>query len=255
MKPFSGYYGGHHEESQKNTHYFGSHPKNDQSVYVGSTQPYVQQPVSTPYFNDQPVSSVFIPQPTSTPYVGVTTPIEPTSHKYYEPSEPKKHSHDHSSLSHAISELKKKKNPSHYSIYKFNIENAYIYDGYDSNGAADPYVKAMKVKVKDIRKDECKFKQLFKTSVCHKTLIPQWDHVQYVILSNKTRYVDLEVWDKDLIVDDYIGGIRVDLAIPGNGYGDYTHHVKLNNEQSKEVGSLFCNISSEQIEPFETERY
>ena len=73
----------------------------------------------------------------------------------------------------------------------------------DHTGTSDPYV-VVKVGEQEPRR----------TSVIEKTLSPVWDHsVSFEVAPALDEAIELEVWDKDLTVDDFMGQLQVRPAV------------------------------------------
>ncbi|KYQ89217.1 C2 domain-containing protein [Tieghemostelium lacteum] len=80
-------------------------------------------------------------------------------------------------------------------ILLISITRATVFDAYDSNGLADPYVR--------VKNNEGKL--LFSTPVVSKTLEPKWTETYEISLQDTVDSLTIEILDKDMLVDDFIG--------------------------------------------------
>ncbi|KYR02979.1 C2 domain-containing protein [Tieghemostelium lacteum] len=97
------------------------------------------------------------------------------------------------------------------------VDNATLYVATDSNGLSDPYVKVYASKKKGILSTT----HLFTTSVQSKTLSPVWNHSETVSLCPEHihDYLIFELYDKDILVNDFIGKGRIMLN--KSGYSNF----------------------------------
>ncbi|KAK5579755.1 hypothetical protein RB653_009441 [Dictyostelium firmibasis] len=88
-------------------------------------------------------------------------------------------------------------------IFKIKISRGIINKPTDLNGLSDGYCKIFK-SYRDEFGDQIRIK-LFKTQVCKKTLTPEWNYEGIFSIFESCQNLRLELWDKDLIKNNYIG--------------------------------------------------
>eukprot|EP01132_Coremiostelium_polycephalum_P004573 gene4573-5703_t len=91
--------------------------------------------------------------------------------------------------------------------FKVSILNATIFQATDMNGASDPYVKVFKITKKNEKK--CKWT----TQVCKNTLHPKFNEYDNISFTPRKKFLFLELWDKDILVDDLIGLATVEVDL------------------------------------------
>ncbi|KAM9993888.1 hypothetical protein ACTFIZ_011852 [Dictyostelium cf. discoideum] len=96
-----------------------------------------------------------------------------------------------------------------FKIIRFTIPRGEVFKAWDSNGLADPKVLVYLLKEK---KDGGESKKLlFKTNVCKKTLLPNFQFSEMYKVPSQANYIIVELWDDDLVMDDFIGSCKTRL--------------------------------------------
>ncbi|KYR00444.1 hypothetical protein DLAC_02438 [Tieghemostelium lacteum] len=123
-------------------------------------------------------------------------------------------------------------------LYKITIGSGVINEAQDPNGKADGYVRFGK------KESEGLFTKrwLYTSSVKEKTLSPMWMETCYIRI-NPTKHSELllELWDKDLIKDDFIGSCLVNFAKCSEFFG-IDEYFTVKDSKGKETGKVFLSI-------------
>ncbi|KAK5579807.1 hypothetical protein RB653_009494 [Dictyostelium firmibasis] len=114
-------------------------------------------------------------------------------------------------LGHYATSEKKKggKKVEDFKIIRFTITKGDVFKAWDSNGLADPKVIVYLLKKKDDGTESKKL--LFKTNVCKKTLKPDFNFSEMYKIPVKAIDILMELWDDDLIKDDFIGSCKIPI--------------------------------------------
>ncbi|KAN0023684.1 hypothetical protein ACTFIV_008071 [Dictyostelium citrinum] len=109
----------------------------------------------------------------------------------------------------AKNEKKKDGKKEDFIIIRFTVSRGDVFKAWDSNGLADPKVLVYLLKKK--KDGEESKKLLFKTNVCKKTLTPDFQFSEMYKIPNKAVHILMELWDDDLVMDDFIGSCKITL--------------------------------------------
>ncbi|EFA80074.1 hypothetical protein PPL_06896 [Heterostelium album PN500] len=122
-------------------------------------------------------------------------------------------------------------------LYKFTIGSGEIKYAQDPNGLADGYCRIGKAIPGLIGK-----KWLMTTDVKEKTLSPFWFKEGFIRVNvQKRTELHLEMWDKDLIKDDFIGSAIINLN-EVTEYRPVDKYYTITDSKGKETGKVFLSI-------------
>ncbi|KAN0038080.1 hypothetical protein ACTA71_000252 [Dictyostelium dimigraforme] len=114
-----------------------------------------------------------------------------------------------------------------FDIVRFTISRGEVFKAWDSNGLADPKVYLYLLKKK--KDGEESKKLLFKTEVCKKTLSPDFKFSEMYKIPTEAVEVLMEIYDDDLIKDDFIGSCKILLNY--NDMPSAKNHVLYDKEK------------------------
>eukprot|EP01122_Echinamoeba_exundans_P016207 TRINITY_DN8142_c0_g1_i1.p1 TRINITY_DN8142_c0_g1~~TRINITY_DN8142_c0_g1_i1.p1 ORF type:complete len:219 (+),score=58.81 TRINITY_DN8142_c0_g1_i1:34-657(+) len=133
--------------------------------------------------------------------------------------------------------------PSKFKKLSVHVHFAKSKEAHDLNGKADLYVKVGEEMAGDEDNRLC-----FRTPYVKKSLSASlnWKaNILYTPTPNSTFRLLLELWDDDLIKDDYIGGAVLALKLDSNGTAESMTQSKITvfDDDDKEAGEITVTIA------------
>eukprot|EP01133_Synstelium_polycarpum_P020482 gene20482-24580_t len=95
-------------------------------------------------------------------------------------------------------------------LYKITLVSGTVANATDSNGLSDPYARIGKISPKLFES-----KWIFETKADPKTLTPQWNESEevYLDIRNKHQFLIVQLWDRDMLKDDFIGSCLIKMSL------------------------------------------
>ncbi|EGC33061.1 hypothetical protein DICPUDRAFT_37318 [Dictyostelium purpureum] len=134
-----------------------------------------------------------------------------------------------------------KRNKVNTNEYEVHIQSGTVFEATDSNGLSDPYVT-----ISMVREDGKTTKQIYRSSVCKKTLSPKWDEKGTMKFKENVSTLIIQLWDQDIIgSNDFIGGTSVDVASCKYGNFQYIDAEVFEEKEGKVVTKGNVKLSIE----------
>eukprot|EP01133_Synstelium_polycarpum_P020481 gene20481-24579_t len=122
-----------------------------------------------------------------------------------------------------------------YKLHKITLDCGIVQEATDTNGQSDPYCRIGRISPKLFQS-----KWLHETKADPKTLVPVWEETFEVYLNKtgKDKFLILQLWDRDMLKDDFIGSCIIDMSTISDYTSIYTHSVYKKPEDFTPSGSV-----------------